>query len=84
MILLGSLSTERYICEYDENIIVFVDKNNYLDKVDYELEIEFKKNKDIKKIKKILNEDLTISEINKNCKGKYTRFIFRYLELKGQ
>lgn len=82
--LLGSLTTERYTYQYDENIIIFVDKNYYLDKVDYELEIEFKENRDIKKVKKILNEDLTISEINKDCKGKYTRFIFRYLELKGQ
>lgn len=40
---IGSLETDRQVFYDKDDIIVFLDKNIYLDKVDYELEIEFSK-----------------------------------------
>ncbi len=42
--LMGSLLTERSKYNFDENIVVCLDKNYYLGEVDFELEIEFEEN----------------------------------------
>lgn len=52
LILIGSLTIERYSYQCDKNISVIIDKNCYLGIVDYELEIEFQNSKDIKKSNK--------------------------------
>lgn len=42
----GSLTTIRHICNWDDNTELCLDKNNYLNVEDYELEIEYKKDID--------------------------------------
>lgn len=42
--MIGILITERYICNIKKGIVVCLDKNIYMNKVDYELEIEFEGN----------------------------------------
>lgn len=41
--LLGSLTTLRHSLMYSEGVEICLDKNDYLDKTDYELEIEYTK-----------------------------------------
>lgn len=64
---IGFLLTERIIIKCDAYIIFF-DKNFYMGKVDYEMEIE------AANILDIPNEICGI-ELAVNCSGKYTRFI---------
>lgn len=66
----GSLVTERLDYIYDE-MDISLDKNYYLGKCDYEIEIEFK---DYKKAERIL-ELLSIIKTETQQMGKYSRFI---------
>lgn len=71
---IGVLSTSRKICSQYENIEICLDKNEYLCKTDYEIEIEYKSEypENIINIIKQLNID-TSNDID----GKNTRFIKR-------
>ncbi|ARP44579.1 hypothetical protein GTHT12_03710 (plasmid) [Geobacillus thermodenitrificans] len=74
--LLGSLTTLRTKFNMD-NFIVCLDKNIFLSKVDYEVEIEIKSEEDFP-VEKILNKvlqnakDTLVSSVGN---GKYSRFI---------
>lgn len=54
------------------NVLIYFDKNNYLDFTDYEIEIEFNSDVDLGEKAELLK--------NSNCiaKSKYQRFIRRY------
>lgn len=74
---IGSLKTERLICDVSESIKICLDKNTYLDVVDYEIEIEYSD---------VLNDNLlkylSSFGISFKCetKGKYSRFLESYLK----
>lgn len=68
--LLGHLKTYRKEARLDE-VLVCLDKNEYLDTVDYELEIEFTGNSG-KAMELIKSLRLNVED---NGIGKYTRFI---------
>jgi len=70
--LIGSLQTIRKINFLDENTEICLDKNKYLNTLDYEIEIEYKENLDIKLLEQIknLNIDICLS-----VQGKYSRFL---------
>lgn len=74
--LLNCLFTERYLCIWDDNTDIFLDKNTYLNTVDYELEIEYiSKDLDVKLLSLI--QDIGINT-NKRAIGKYKRFLELY------
>lgn len=59
------------------NFTLFLDENFYLDYIDYELEIETNK-ENIIQCQKIFDLIISIFDINKNSKGKYSRFVEKY------
>ena len=74
IIFVGTLITERIRVIFDK-FTLFLDKNFYMGKVDYEIEIE------AENINGMPKELLGIEFIN-NCCGKYTRFICELLKQK--
>lgn len=73
--LLGNLVTERYWIERN-GVVIYLDKNLYLNNIDYEIEIEFS---NIKCLNKELKE-LGI-KFNHVPNGKYSRFLKKRREL---
>lgn len=47
LILLGSLTTDRTVVHHPDEPIITIDKNTYLDMTDFELEIEYPKEKEL-------------------------------------
>lgn len=77
---LGVLITERKVAII-ENCEIAIDINYYCDVVDYELEIEFKK--EIKpELISILNQQCICNK--ENMDGKYTRFLRKYFEMERE
>lgn len=76
--LIGVLSTERFIYKWNDKIEFCLDKNNYLNIQDYELEVEYEDE---------LSEDifgfLDLMELNyrESTIGKCTRFVKKLGEL---
>lgn len=81
VIQLGYLVTKRLI-KIVNGIMICLDKNEYFDQIDYELEIEYEVDKysDVIKIKEKLECLVNLVE---NSDGKYTRFIKKYYLLLG-
>lgn len=71
-IRIGKLTTYRYVFYYDEFTEICLDKNEYLDYIDYEIEIEFKH--DIPPELIALLSELGIKN-DVYTPGKYARFI---------
>lgn len=67
----GFLITERYICNWKDDIEICLDKNKYLNVEDYEIEIEYKEN-----IDSVILDILNMNNINTQNKveGKCKRF----------
>ena len=72
---IGFLITERTKVEFDA-YTVFLDKNYYFGKVDYEIEVEAA---DVRN----MPDELFGIKFNDKCRGKYTRFINELLNQKG-
>lgn len=64
------------------NFTLFLDKNFYFNYIDYEFEIETNY-ENIIQCQKIFDLIVSIFNINKNSKGKYSRFVEKYKELKN-
>ncbi len=81
VVQLGYLVTKRLI-KMVNGVMICLDKNEYLDQIDYELEIEYEVDKysDVLKIKEKLEGLVNLVE---NSEGKYTRFIKIYQRLLG-
>ena len=77
--LVGILVTERSNYEFD-GIIVSIDKNYYLGKLDYEVEIEFQ---DYNKAMEIAGL-LPLIEQGIQNEGKYTRYVKEYKRLENE
>ena len=74
--LLGNLQTTRHYYKL-KNHILFLDKNIYLDKIDFEIEIEETGHDDEEY--QLLKRELNLNELN--FVGKKSRFLKRYIEL---
>lgn len=72
---LGKLVTRRKECHEFDNVEVCLDKNEYLNKTDFELEIEFKKEYP-QTVLTILNDCGIMTDAS--VEGKYSRYM-RYL-----
>lgn len=78
--VIGKLTTERRLYEVNEGIQISLDKNTYLGKVDYELEVEFEENYKEETLKLI--NDLPFKYILKpSPAGKRNRFFIAASEL---
>ena len=73
LVNVGSMITHRYKFFIEENVIIYLDKNEYLDTCDFEVEIEIYNKQEID-INKILNK-LNITEYQDKIRGKCTRFL---------
>lgn len=71
---LGLLTTERSLLFMENNCVFYIDKCEYFDVIDYELEIEFKDSK----VKDDFLMKFPIKDIV--SMGKYKRFLKRYLK----
>lgn len=75
--LLGKLETLRFTSKWDDKTEICLDKSQYFDNIDYEIEIEYQDE---------LPEEI-ITNLNKNCitvadkvDGKFARFMSAYLK----
>jgi uncharacterized protein YjbK len=75
---LGSLITERASFEID-NIKIAFDKNYYFGNLDYEIEIEISKHLNAEKLEQLLS----VKELKRNFRSKYTRFLEKYISMKS-
>lgn len=73
--LLGKLETERFICNWKDDVEICLDKNKYLNIGDYELEIEYKGKYPVYLMEKL--QEIGVYEASK-AEGKFTRFIREY------
>lgn len=76
--LLGCLETERYTKRLTDDIVVFLDRNQYCDVVDYEIEVEF--SNDNKPAEELL---LGLGLKPSTSPGKYTRSVMRFKNSKS-
>ncbi len=72
--LLGSLTTLRHSLIYSDGIEICLDKNDYLDKTDYEIEIEYTKDIPKELLKKLKDAGVEFSAAST---GKCTRFMLQ-------
>lgn len=79
--LLGSLSTLRMICNWSSEVEICLDKSEYFNKVDYELEIEFTGEYPTD-VMSILKERNIVSA--KSVLGKFSRFMETYLKSRNE
>lgn len=75
---IGSMKTIRNSIYLDEGMVLSLDKNNYLDVTDYELEIEGEKEIN-NQISEFLKDIGIINGVSK-CTGKCTRFLHKLKE----
>lgn len=78
--LIGKLSTERYI-HSQNNIEICLDKNNYFNKEDYEIEIEYKDEYPQNCIDILKKNNI---DFNIHTDGKCIRFMKEYESMKGR
>ena len=71
--MLGYLETERYTKHLTDDIVLFLDRNQYCGFVDYEVEVEFSKDSGTAE-KFLLGLGLEPHKIP----GKYTRFVMQF------
>lgn len=76
--LLGSLTTLRHSLMYNNNVEICLDKNTYLDKTDYEIEIEYTDEIPSELIEKLKNAGV---EFNKPAVGKCSRFMMTLFDI---
>ncbi len=75
---IGDLTTLRSSYSYCEGVEICLDKNSFLDRVDYEIEIEYTSSIP----DSLLNELLQIGvSFDKKASGKYSRFVTRLKEI---
>ena len=75
--MLGKLETKRYVYHAGSGIEICLDESRYFDKIDYEIEIEFK-NEMPTEIIFILKEKGIVPK--EKVYGKFARFMSAYLE----
>lgn len=74
VVRLGSLTTLRHSLIYCDGVEICLDKNNYLDKTDYEIEIEYTKEIPAKLMDILCSEGV---EFKAAATGKCSRFMMR-------
>ena len=72
--LLGSLTTRRHSLMYSDGVEICLDKNDYLDKTDYEIEIEYTKDIPPALLEKLREEGVGFDTA---AVGKCSRFMMR-------
>ena len=72
--LLGSLTTMRHSLMYSDGVEICLDKNDYLDKTDYEIEIEYTKDIPPALLEKLDAEGVSFETA---AVGKCSRFMMR-------
>lgn len=72
--IIGKLKTERKICRKYRNVEICLDKNDYLDMVDYEIEVEYTNDYPVEVIEKIKKLGINCEEYSR---GKNKRFLQR-------
>ncbi len=73
--LLGSLKTTRSKKSLSDTVVLFLDKSEYFDVTDYEIEVEFVHEYELEDIMKMLSNHGITADKNQKVVGKYTRFI---------
>lgn len=73
--MIGHLVTERNIIFLPDEVELCIDKNIYLDEIDYELEIEYRNQVPVGLLNKFRKLGLNF---DKDVKGKHGRFISKY------
>ena len=74
---IGTLKTTRSIWKFDGGEID-LDRSEYFDKTDYELEIEFTDEQAARAVLSEIREKIGISESSEVCTGKVRRFLEEY------
>jgi uncharacterized protein YjbK len=69
----GSLKTLRSLCRWNGETLICLDKNSYLDTVDYEIEVEFSSDEVDQKLLDVLSGHQV--NFDKNTHGKRSRFL---------
>lgn len=80
--LLGSLTTQRHSLIFCDGVEICLDKNDYLDKTDYEIEIEYTREipDELTELLRIAGVEFTVPAV-----GKCSRFMIRLAKiLKGE
>lgn len=72
--LIGSLQTNRYVCQWNETTQICLDKNTYLRFTDYELEIEYINYISHELMDSLVNVGVSFEH---KIEGKYSRFMKR-------
>ena len=75
---LGSLTTLRHSLMYCDGVEICLDKNDFLDKIDYEIEIEYTEEIPIELMDKLKAAGV---EFKDAATGKCTRFMLRLAEI---
>lgn len=73
---MGKLVTERKVCTEYQNVEICLDRNEYLDYVDYELEIEFTGVYPKEVVEKFHQYGIKTDE---DICGKYSRYLQRFI-----
>ncbi len=80
VLLIGSLKTLRHSCMFSDGVEICLDKSDYLDRTDYEIEIEYTK----KIPQSLLNQLAEIGiKFNSASIGKFSRFMRRLSAIKN-
>lgn len=72
--LLGSLTTKRHSLMYADGVEICLDKNDYLDKTDYEIEIEYTRDIPTELLERLKAEGICFDTA---ATGKCSRFMMR-------
>lgn len=75
--LIGSLTTERRICNKYLGVEICLDKSSYLNKNDYELEVEYIQDYPESIVKMLSEAGINFRD---NVVGKFSRFIDQYIQ----
>lgn len=78
LVKLGYNTTLRYSYMWDENTEICLDKTDYFDITDYEIEIEYTNGCPQELLDELKSAGV---EFTKKCKGKYSRFISKFNDL---
>ena len=78
LVKLGYNTTLRYSYMWDENTEICLDKTDYFDITDYEIEIEYTNGCPQELLDELKSAGV---EFNEKCKGKYSRFISKFNDL---
>lgn len=81
LVKLGYNTTLRYSFMWDKNTELCLDKTDYFDVTDYEIEIEYMNACPQKLLDELKSAGV---EFNEKCKGKYSRFISKFNDIIGK